>query len=358
MARNAPIRNAETTPMEPLTFPSRRRCRIRRRRHSARFEALESRRLLSMFTVNSTADDGSTGTLRWAIGQANSAGGAETIQFDPTVFATPQTITLSGTQLELTDTTGTETITGPAAGLTISGGGKSRVFKVDDGVSASFTGLTITGGVTSTGYGGGLDVVGGSVSLIDCTIAGNSAVRGGGLYLLGSASADLTGCTLSGNSTTRGGGGIWSNVNGGVALTGCTLSGNSAKNGGGLLNYNGTATLSDCTVSGNSVTGNGGGLYTESLLELISSTVSGNSASKAGGGLFDIHVGASLNDTIVAGNTLSSGASDIGGNAAVSGANNLIGTGGSGGLVNGVNGNLVGVTDPGLAPLGDYGGPT
>ncbi len=38
--------------------------------------------------------------------------------------------------------------------------------------------------------------------------------------------------------------------------------------------------------------------------------------------------------------------------------NNLIGTGGSGGLVNGDNGNLVGVADPGLAPLGDNGGST
>ena len=51
--------------------------------------------------------------LRWAVGQANSAGGAETIAFDNTVFKTPQTITLTGTQLELSDTSGTETITGP-----------------------------------------------------------------------------------------------------------------------------------------------------------------------------------------------------------------------------------------------------
>ena len=43
-------------------------------RHRLRPEllALEDRRLLSTFTVNSTADDGSSGTLRWAIGQANS----------------------------------------------------------------------------------------------------------------------------------------------------------------------------------------------------------------------------------------------------------------------------------------------
>ena len=83
-------------------------------------------------------------------------GGAETITFDKTVFKTPQTITLSGSQLELSDTTGTETITGPKAGVTVNGGGLSRVFQVDAGVTASISGLTITGG-NAAASGGGLD---------------------------------------------------------------------------------------------------------------------------------------------------------------------------------------------------------
>src|SRR5213079_501719 len=37
---------------------------------------------------------------------------------------------------------------------------------------------------------------------------------------------------------------------------------------------------------------------------------------------------------------------------------NLIGTGGSGGLTNGSNGNQVGVSNPGLGSLADNGGPT
>jgi hypothetical protein len=79
----------------------------KRRRMRPTLTVLEDRRLLSTFTVNSPLDNGSVGTLRWAVGQANSAGGAETIAFDSKVFKTPQTITLSGTQLELTDTAGT-----------------------------------------------------------------------------------------------------------------------------------------------------------------------------------------------------------------------------------------------------------
>ena len=64
-----------------------------------------------------------------AIVQANSNGGAETITFDKTVFKTPQTITLNGTQswsCERHDRA--ETITGPKAGVTVNGGGNSRVF--------------------------------------------------------------------------------------------------------------------------------------------------------------------------------------------------------------------------------------
>ena len=93
----------------------------------------------------------------------------------------------------------------------------------------------------------------------------------------------------------------------------------------------GSATLTNCTVSDNVGTSSSGGIY-------LSGT-------------------ANSNNTIVAGNTDSSGASDIGGSGTVSGSNNLIGTG-SGGLINGSQGNLVGVANPGLAPLGNDGGPT
>ena len=71
-------------------------------------------------------------SLREAVGFANTdPSGSSTITFDNTVFTTPQTITLTGSQLELSNTSGTETITGPAAGVTVSGGGLSRVFQVD-----------------------------------------------------------------------------------------------------------------------------------------------------------------------------------------------------------------------------------
>ena len=197
--------------------------------------ALEDRRLLSTVVVNNPTDTPVKGQidLRQAIVQANTTGGDQTIIFDSTVFKTPQTITLNGTQLELSDTTGAETITGPAAGVTVSGGGLSRVFQVDKGVTASISGLTITGGKT-TGSGGGLDNNGGTTTLTDCTVSGNSAINsGGGLYNDGGTTT-LTDCTVSGNSAGYLGGGLFDNSNGTTTLTNCTVSGNSASYGGGF----------------------------------------------------------------------------------------------------------------------------
>ena len=136
--------------------------------------------------------------------------------------------------------------------------------------------------------------------------------------------ANLTGCTLSGNITSFYGGGGLDN-SGSAYLTDCTLSSSYARYGGGLQN-SGAAYLTNCTISGNYA-------------------YSGGGIDNAGGTI-------TLTNTIVAANS----SSDIQGQ--VSGSNNLIGTGGSGGLVNGQDGNLVGVADPLLAPLGNYGGPT
>ncbi len=133
--------------------------------------------------MNSTSDSIAPGpgllSLREAVGFANTdPSGNSTISFDQKVFKTPQVITLTGTQLELSNTTGTQTIVGPKAGVTVRGGGTSRVFQVDNGVTADLVGLTITGGSTN-GDGGGVHNDGGLVTLTDCTVSDNSASLGG-----------------------------------------------------------------------------------------------------------------------------------------------------------------------------------
>ncbi len=312
--------------------------------------------------VNTTADGTACPPgeldLRAAINLANISNGAQTITFDPTVFATAQTITLTDGQLELSNTSGTETITGPAAGVTISGGGLSRVFQIDSGVTAVLSGLTITGGST-TGYGGGV-YDDGTTTFEGVTISGNSADEGAGLFITKRSTSSLIGCTLSGNSA-RMGGGLY-NGGGSTTLSGCTVSGNSADTGGGLfITKRSTSTLIGCTMSGNTAS-TGGGLYNSSTTNLYACTIGANSAA-TGGGIANATGGnATLEDTIVAANTGTGGApSDIGGadSTAVVGTYNLVGTGGSGGIAGGT-GDIV-LTNPNirvLGPLGNYGGPT
>jgi hypothetical protein len=79
-------------------------------------EVLESRTLLSTYVVNTLADNGGSGTgltgpLRWAIAQADAAGGDQRITFDSSLTADGSaTINLNGTALDLDDTSGTLTI--------------------------------------------------------------------------------------------------------------------------------------------------------------------------------------------------------------------------------------------------------
>ncbi len=331
-------------------------------------------------------------SLPEAVQFANVDLGNANISFDPTLFSTPQTITLSGSQLELEFTGGTETITGPAAGLTISGGGTSRVFQVDSGVTASIFGVTISDG-SVPGAGAGL-VNYGTATLTACTLSGNTTpnagtypyglnASGGAVFNSSAADLTLTDCTLSGNSGAADlKGGAVCNT-GTASLTGCTLSDNDADEGGGVYNSgSGDLTLTDCTVTGNSSGYNGGGVANYGgTSTLVACTVSGNTSLSfqttygiyGGGypgrypaiyawnaGVYNGFGTVNLTDTIVAGNTNPLGASDVGGSTTVSGNNNLVGPGGSGGLTNGVDGNIVltSLTGLGLAPLGNNGGPT
>ena len=253
----------------------------RNRRHALSFfEGLEERRLLSTFMVSNVIDDENEGSLRWALTQANYHYGPDTINFDPSVFATPQTISLGGSQLGLSDSTGAIAIIGPAAGVTISGNNTSRVFVIDANASANLSGLTISGGKSEKG--GGVYVYDqGTLTLTNCTISGNTANigspfarnYGGGVFNNGTAM--LTSCTLSGNSAFVHGGGMFNS--GTVLLINCTLSGNYARGGGGMTNT-GTATLTNCTFSRNTASEYGGGLFNIGLATLTNTLVSGNAA--------------------------------------------------------------------------------
>jgi hypothetical protein len=252
---------------------------------------LESRALLSTIVVNNPTDTPVTGQtdLRQAIAQANRDGGGDTIEFS-SLFNTPHTITLSGGQLEMTGRS-TTTIQGPGANLlSVSGNNASRVFQIDAGVTASISGLTVTGG--NARYGGGIWNWGGTVSLSNVAVTGNSAKNYGGGLLNTGGTLSLTNCTVSGNSTANRGGGLANGygkfegtVDGTLSLTNCTVAGNNASDmGGGLFNTGiGVSTLTNATVSGNTATF-GGGLFNYSgELMLTNSIVSGNNGTDISG---------------------------------------------------------------------------
>ena len=187
---------------------------------------LEDRRLLSTFDVTSTADDGSTGTLRWAIAQANAASPPSTIDFE--FGSSPATITLTQGPLELSNIRARSTIDGP--GRTCDHQRQQCQPRVPggQGVTASISGLTITGG-SAIGFGRRpvQRRLGHPHRLHDQRQLGRSN-----------------------------GGGLDNRLDG--TFTDCTISGNSAGDGGGLYNTTGTFKLTDCTISGNTAEGGGG----------------------------------------------------------------------------------------------------
>jgi hypothetical protein len=105
--------------------------------------------------------------------------------------------------------------------VTVSGGGLSRVFQVDGLVTASISGLPVSGG---------------------------SAGSGGGLYNQGTLA--LTNCTVSGNSATGNGGGLDNTSLGSTTLTNTNVKNNSASVGGGIANQ-GTLTVASSNISNN-----------------------------------------------------------------------------------------------------------
>jgi hypothetical protein len=272
---------------------------------------------------------------------------------------------------------------------------------IDSTLSGNSGGGEIPGGAGfyATGTGGGIDNAG-TLTVIDSTLSGNSGGAGGG-GIESEGTLTVTDSTLSGNSAGGGtGGGI---DNGGtLALTNSTLSGNRAGTGGGIDN-GGTLTVTDSTLSGNTATGGfvefsffagiGGGIANGGTLTVINSTLSGNTAtggfvgefgSSQGGGIGNEGGTVTVINSTLSGNTSASGGGvfvptpEFGRVGKVTAIDSIFANPVGGNLVIESGGEFVSLghnlfsdtpavslaptdltnTDPLLAPLGDYGGPT
>jgi hypothetical protein len=314
---------------------------------------LEVRTAPAIFTVTGTADGlgtiASTGpdtfdasTLRAAIIAVNAdAPASDTIvvpagTYVLTVAPTGDDDGSSG-DLNLTNSV---TIQGAGAVSTIIDANQlDRAFNVGSNVTVNISGLSIRNGMAppsasyATEDGGAIAIQSGAtVSVINCTLTGNSASNvGGGIW--NSGTLTLSNCHLSGNHASRLGGGIANegaltltnstlssnsaSQDGGaienvvdaldnpgtVTLTNSTISGNSALAGGGIWNR-GTLTLSNCTLSGNSAI-DGGAIKNLGALTLGNCNLSGNDASRLGGGIVNVGGALTLTNSTLSSNSAS-----------------------------------------------------
>ncbi len=250
--------------------------------------------------------------------------GPDRIVFDPGML--PNTITLQGSHLLISSSV---TVEGPGARqLTIDGADASRIFDIDRGGSGDLLdvmlqGLTLTNGNADQG-----GAVRSAENLVvqSSVISNSRADRGGGIHQGGTATLSIIDSTIAGNTATLQGGGIDHVV------------------------YSETLTLMNSTVSGNTASGRGGGVYNSGGGDVLAlnSTVFGNTAAYGGGlenlGTFGSYLG--LVNTIVAGN---SGGDCNSPNSITPNNSSLVEDGSCVALFFGF---------PNLGPLQDNGGPT
>ncbi|NJR24181.1 MAG: DUF4347 domain-containing protein, partial [Richelia sp. CSU_2_1] len=143
--------------------------------------------VLATFTVNSTADTNTFGTLRNAILLSNVSGGADTIDLS----GISGTVLLTTPLPAITDSVTFQFNPTGTTGLTIDGN-NNRIFFVDNNASVSLANLTIQngqaqggaapagGGGGAAGLGGALFINSGTVTIDSVTFANNRAIGGAG----------------------------------------------------------------------------------------------------------------------------------------------------------------------------------
>lgn len=256
------------------------------------------------YPVTKTTDSIASGTLRWAIEEANDHAGADSIPIEVT-----GTITLGEKLGQIDDDV---TIAGPgAASLSLVRNPAAAPFRILEfgNVDATVSGITVSGGKDSTGAG--VFNPSGSLTLVRVRVTGNEALNkgagtriagGGGIFNKGSLT--LRESLVSGNLVVAAGGEENLAAGGGVESKGTlfversTIANNlvealgegedkAAALGGGLaLVVGGTTTVEESTVSDNSViaaeatelaVARGGGIQ-GGVVSLTGSTIAGNGA--------------------------------------------------------------------------------
>ncbi len=302
-------------------------------------------------TVTSTADNGS-GTFRGAVMAARSG---DTIVFAPGTNG--RSITLRSVVYIEKDLV----ILGNGMRSTmLNGSGTNRAFSVRKGASVTAKDLRVFNGVMQ--IGGGLRVRAGSTLVLERVRIDNnrsngvrSGQGGGGIFNQGVLS--LMDCMVTENTALRGmgsGGGILNGPGGALSIMSSQITSNEANRaGGGIEDASGSGsafTIMNSKIDKNTVydaPGNGGGIHIggDGSLTITGGTVNDNRAGAEGGGIWNgtgtlTVVGTEVRSNTAAGNDADQGGGGLynngGGTIAVSGGarisgNQATGTSGSGG---------------------------
>lgn len=276
---------------------------LRQPRQLANVEALESRQLLTTFTVTTLADtvdsqDGVT-SLREALDAANATPAADTIEFFINLNGT-----VSLTQEELLITNPVTIKGNGEANTVIDGSHASRIFNIGyQAGNVTFDGLTLTGGLSNLGGGAVYSqAAGGTLTIANSTVSGNATTgngaSGGAIDMTAFGYLVITHSKVLANSTAgavAAGGAIYS-AKGQVTISDSLVdhnftAGNDANGGAIFCSFSGL-TVQNSTISNNGTAGNyadGGGIKLGSGdMLLLNSTISGNTVSglyAQGGGI-------------------------------------------------------------------------
>ncbi|HEX4696926.1 MAG TPA: right-handed parallel beta-helix repeat-containing protein [Candidatus Udaeobacter sp.] len=305
----------------------------------------------AVITVTNTNDSG-PGSLRQALIDSHDG---DTIDFDPSLKG--QTISLTSAELVINKSI---TISGLGPNLLAVSRSQNapafRIFNLVPERSVTIQGLTISNGVAPQfGCGGGIFDEGSSLSLINCTVSGNSTDgTGGGICAESNATLTIESSTLSGNYAGDYGGGIANN--GTLTIKNSTLSGNRGEfAAGAVLNgFNGDAslTVSNSTLSGNTTQLHGGGIWNGGQSAISNSTLSGNSGMTAGA-IVNRLATLDIKSTILNRGELGPNISNDSGTVTSHGYN--LSSDDGGGVLNGPSDQIN--TNPLLGPLQNNGGP-
>lgn len=202
------------------------------------------------FTVTNTNNSGA-GSLRQAIIDANSSVGADTIDFDPAVFGTTQTIDLTTGELIVTSEI---TFQGPPANVIVNQTtANHRVMRMDDG-PVTMTNMTIQGGNLDAN-GSGILINNNSANPIQYRFGAGVVIQknfgplsglnsfGGGIAAFNKAQIYLENGMQLINNTARTGAGIFLNFESDLFIDTATISGNTASVQGGGIRISGTGGL-------------------------------------------------------------------------------------------------------------------